>query len=119
MNEPLFLFNGLKTVIYPVRDLEAAKAWYMDLLGVTPHVDEKNYVGFQIGDSEMGLDPNGFAEGMIGPETYWRVASIEEASTELLEHGAQQIGETQTMDSVKLAKFKDKDGNILGIITYI
>jgi hypothetical protein len=50
--------QGVKTVIYPVNDLARAKAFYRILLGVEPYADQPYYVGFRIGDQEIGLDPN-------------------------------------------------------------
>ncbi|MBV9832136.1 MAG: hypothetical protein JOZ82_11140 [Marmoricola sp.] len=45
----------LKTVLYPVTDLAAAKAVYDALLGVDPTVDESYYVGYQLPDVQVGL----------------------------------------------------------------
>ena len=42
--------QGIKIVIYPVKDVARAKALYSELLGVEPYVDEAYYVGFRIGD---------------------------------------------------------------------
>lgn len=43
------MFLGLRTAIYHVRDLAAAKAWYAGVFGVEPYFDEPFYVGFEIG----------------------------------------------------------------------
>ena len=48
---------GLRTCIYPVPDLAAAKAWYARAFGVEPYFDEPFYVGFEIGGYELGLIP--------------------------------------------------------------
>ncbi len=56
--------EGMKTVIYPVRDLGQAKALFHNLLGVQPYTDSPYYVGFRIGDQEIGLDPNFHKAGM-------------------------------------------------------
>jgi catechol 2,3-dioxygenase-like lactoylglutathione lyase family enzyme len=50
---------GLRSVIYPVRDLAAAKAWYAGVLGAAPYFDQPFYVGFAVGGFELGLVPNG------------------------------------------------------------
>lgn len=42
-------FFGLRTVIYPAADLEAAKHWYTQALGFPPYFDQPFYVGFQVG----------------------------------------------------------------------
>jgi catechol 2,3-dioxygenase-like lactoylglutathione lyase family enzyme len=63
--------SGIKTVLYPVKDLARAKALYGKLLGVEPDMDEAYYVGFRVGDQDVGLDPNGHSKGMTGPVGYW------------------------------------------------
>lgn len=57
---------GMRTVIYPVKDLSQAKTLYGKLLGVPPYVDEAYYVGFRVGDQEVGSDPNGPRRGRSG-----------------------------------------------------
>ena len=53
------MIQGLRTVIYKVPDLEAAKAWYSRALGIEPYFAEPYYVGFQVGGFELG--PTGHA----------------------------------------------------------
>ena len=52
------MFQGLRTVIYGVGDIDRAKKWYSQILGVAPYFDEPFYVGFNVGGYELGLDPN-------------------------------------------------------------
>jgi hypothetical protein len=59
--------SGLKTVIFPVKDLAQAKTLYGTLLGVAPSMDEAYYVQFNVGGQEVGLDPHGHSKGMTGP----------------------------------------------------
>ena len=49
---------GLRTIIYPVPDLERARSWWSDLLGFKPYFDEPFYVGFNVGGYELGLVPD-------------------------------------------------------------
>lgn len=51
--------QGIKTIIYPVKDLAHAKTLFSKLLGIEPYVEGVYYVGFRVGDQEIGLDPNG------------------------------------------------------------
>ncbi len=67
--------QGIRVVIYPVKDLAQAKALYRTLLGVEPYTDEGYYVGFRIGDQELGLDPYGHTKGMTGPVGCWRAGT--------------------------------------------
>ncbi len=49
--------QGMRLIVYPVHDLAQAKRLYGTLLGVEPYVDGSYYVGFRVGDQEIGLDP--------------------------------------------------------------
>ena len=51
--------QGIKTIIYSAADIARAKALYAKLLGVEPYVENPYYVGFKIGDQDIGLTPNG------------------------------------------------------------
>mgnify|MGYP001610979374 CR=1 FL=1 len=41
--------SGVKTLIYPVKDIAQAKTLYSKLVGVPPVMDEPYYVGFRVG----------------------------------------------------------------------
>jgi catechol 2,3-dioxygenase-like lactoylglutathione lyase family enzyme len=42
--------QGIRTILYPVKDLAKAKALYSKLLGIEPIADQAYYVGFQVED---------------------------------------------------------------------
>jgi predicted enzyme related to lactoylglutathione lyase len=106
----------LTTVIYPVKDIAAAKELYGKLLGVTPYADEPYYVGFKVGDIDFGLDPNGHAKGMTGPVTYFEVDDIAERLRQLQEAGATTRQEVTDVGGGKLvATVTDADGNVIGL----
>ena len=46
------MIQGLRTVIYQVDDLQAAKDWYSLVLDIKPYFDEPFYVGFNVGGFE-------------------------------------------------------------------
>lgn len=52
MSDSAFLV--LRTVIYHVDDLDAAKDWYTRILGLEPYFDEPFYVGYNVGGYELG-----------------------------------------------------------------
>ncbi len=64
------MLEGLRSVIYPSKDLASDKAFWTKALGIPPYFDEPFYVGFKVGGYELGLDPNGGSEGATGPITY-------------------------------------------------
>lgn len=109
--------QGIKTVIYPVKDIAQAKALYGQLLGVEPYMDEAYYVGFRVGDQDIGLDPNGHNQGMTGPVSYYHVNDIRKSLQLLLDAGAQAVQEVKDVGGGKLiASVKDADGNIIGLL---
>ena len=109
--------EGIKTIIYPVRDLAKAKTLYGELAGVEPYADEAYYVGFNVGSQDVGLDPNGHSQGMTGPLAYWHVDDIERSLKALLDTGAEAQQEVKDVGGGKLiASVKDADGNVIGLL---
>lgn len=111
------MFKGLRTVIFPSKNLTSDKAFWTETLGVTPYFDEQFYVGFNVGGYELGLDPNGDAEGMDGPVTYWGVDDIAVALKDLDTKGVRIIQDaTDVGGGIKTARLLDAAGNQFGII---
>lgn len=109
--------HGIWTIIYPVKDLDSAKKLFSKFLGVKPYADNPYYVGFMIGDQEIGLDPNGHMQGMTGPVSYYNVDDIKKSMQTLLETGGQVQQEVKDVGGGKLiATVKDPDGNTIGLI---
>lgn len=109
--------QGIRLLIYPVKDVARAKTLYSKLLGIEPYVDEAYYVGFRVGDQEIGLDPNGHNQGMTGPVGYWEVNDIKESLQSLLDAGAQIQQEVKDVGGGRLiAWVKDADYNIIGLM---
>jgi len=109
--------EGVKTIIYPVKDLAKAKALYSAFLGVKPYHDEPYYVGFNVGGQDVGLDPNGHSQGMTGPLAYFHVDDIKESLKVLLDAGAEAKQEVRDVGGGKLiASVTDADGNVIGLI---
>jgi predicted enzyme related to lactoylglutathione lyase len=117
MSEPAKVFRGLRTVIYPVNDLDRAKKWYSKAFGATPYFDEPFYVGFNIGGYELGLDPNGGESGAAGSTAYWGVDNADEAFAHMLGIGATESSKvTEVGEGIKVATVLDPFGNKVGII---
>ncbi len=112
------MFLGLRTVIYPAPDLDAAKAWFTELLGFPPYFDEPFFVGFNVGGYELGLLPLAEGEENPGVLTYWGVRDAEAAAAALLERGAtvhQPV--TEVGDGIKTGTFLEPNGGaVVGII---
>jgi predicted enzyme related to lactoylglutathione lyase len=107
---------GLRTAIYPVNDLAAARAWYTAVVGHEPYFDEPFYVGFEVGGFELGLVPDG-SPGTDGPQPLWGVADAAAALERLLAQGAELLEPVQDVGGgIRVAAVKDPFGNRLGII---
>ena len=109
--------SGMKTLIYPVKDIAAAKEFYGKLLGVAPTADAAYYVGFDVEGQHIGLDPNGHSKQMIGPVGYWHVDDINATLEALLASGAETQQAVNDVGGGRLiATVKDPDGNIIGLL---
>ncbi|MFE6863450.1 VOC family protein [Nocardia sp. NPDC057668] len=109
--------KGIKTVLYPVSDLTAAKALYTALLGVEPEIEGTYYVGFTLDGHHIGLVPDGGPQGNTTPVIYWEVPDIEAKLAELGQAGArEQQSLRDTGNGRRVAEVLDADGNILGLL---
>jgi predicted enzyme related to lactoylglutathione lyase len=107
---------GLRTVIYPAKDLAAARQWYAQVLNQQPYFDQPFYVGFQVGGFELGLIPDAQA-GTSGPQPLWGVVDITAAYARLLEMGAKSLEPiTDVGGGISVAAVIDPFGNRFGII---
>lgn len=109
---------GLKTVIFPVKDIDRSKAIFTALLGVAPDMDEPYYASFTAADGQhLGLNPRGHDEGMAGPVGYWHVDDIAGSLAALIEAGA---GAGQPVTEVgpgrRIATVTDPDGSVIGLL---
>ena len=113
------MLQGLRSQIYQVSDLDAAKAWYAALLGHPSYFDEPFYVGFEAGGYERGMQPSdspnaGQARQAV---TYWGVPDAETAYVQLLASGASAYHPVQKIGGgIKLGALLDPMGNRLGVI---
>ena len=109
--------EGIKTVLHPVSDLDAAKAVYAALLGVAPTADADYYVGFDAEGQHIGLVPAGGPQGMTSPVAYWHVSDIEAKLAEVTAAGgAVKDSPREVGGGRAVATFTDPDGNVLGLL---
>ena len=105
--------QGIKTVLHPVSDLDAAKRVYTALLGFPPQHDAPYYVGYDAEGQHVGLVPGG--DG--APVAYWEVADIEAKLAEVTAAGATVKDPARDVGGGRLvATFTDPDGNVLGVL---
>lgn len=108
--------HGIKLHVYPVKDLDKAKAFFTKLLGAEPYADSPYYVGFKVGDSEIGLDPNAHRMGVTTPINYLDVADVETSFHALVKSGVEVHQPLKEVSpGMKIAIMKDAEGNLFGL----
>lgn len=112
------MFKKLRTVIYHVNDLAAAKSWYIKATGINPYFDEPFYVGFDINGFELGLDPD---TSVLAPGnqtvSYWAVDDVEKSSQTLVTIGGTLVQpRTNVGGEIHVAIVADPFGNHIGLI---
>ena len=110
---------GLRTTVYKVGDLDAAKAWYARVFQADPYFDEPFYVGFDIGGYELGLLPDGgpAEEKITNVLSYWGVEDIAGAVAHFIDQGAtEDTPPTNVGGDIMVATIKDPWGNAIGLI---
>ena len=112
------MFKKLRTVIYHVNDIEAAKQWYVQATGIEPYFAEPFYVGFDINGYEIGLDPS--MEGVENCNhtvSYWAVESARSAADKFISCGATLVQDvTNVGGPIQVAIVADPFGNHIGFI---
>jgi predicted enzyme related to lactoylglutathione lyase len=120
----------LLEINYWADDMEAAKRWYTELLGVEPYFKRAGpdgqlaYAEFRIGDyeAELGLVDRSFASGAAtepgGAVVYWHVDDIAAAFEKLLSMGATEYQPITPRGEQRFvtAAVVDPFGNVLGIM---
>jgi predicted enzyme related to lactoylglutathione lyase len=101
----------IKLIVYPVHDIEKAKAFYGRFLDAKPYVESDYYVGYKVDSQEVGLDPN----SKIGPVAYTDVKDIKSSLQAMIEVGAEVIQDAKEVGGgLFIAQVRDRDGNVVG-----
>ncbi|MFD9104963.1 VOC family protein [Streptomyces virginiae] len=119
------MLRGFATINFWADDLEAAKAWYTEVLGIAPYFERPGYAEFRIGDyqHEIGIvdrryAPPGAAKEPGGAVAYWAVDDLQAAHRRLLELGAEEYQPVTAHGDggFVTAAVTDPFGNVLGIM---
>jgi catechol 2,3-dioxygenase-like lactoylglutathione lyase family enzyme len=113
----------------PVKDLEKAKKFYQETLGLTPvDREDSEAIVFEAGRSRVVVYRSQFAGTNKATAATWGVGSDIEREVQVLkdkgvsfEHyampNATLKGDIHVMGDMKSAWFKDPDGNILALVS--
>jgi predicted enzyme related to lactoylglutathione lyase len=124
------MLRGLATISCWADDLKAARAWYCELLGIAPYVenpdaDNPASIEFRLGDSqhELGIidrtsAPHGVAAGPGGVIAYWHGDEVAATRNKLMAMRANEYEPlTHRGDAGWItASVVDPFGTILGIM---
>lgn len=115
--------RGFTTISYWASDLEAAKRWYTELLGIEPYFQRPGYCEFRLGDyqHELGLIDSKYApfdtQIPAGALMYWHVDDVHATFQRLLSMGASQLEAPRDRGHGYItASVVDPFGNVLGIM---
>lgn len=122
--------RGLATVNFYASDLEAAKKWYTEFLGMEPYFNVPGYSEFRIGDyqQELGIidanyAPEGYSTNPSGAIVHWHVDDLKGTLDRLIAMGAKEFlpitDHSQGKGTFVTASVSDPFGNILGIMTNV
>ena len=112
------MFKKLRTVVYHVNDLAAAKAWYIKATGTVPYFDEPYYAGFNINGFELGLDPD-MTGVTAGNQCYpfWSVDDLDAVIRKLTAIGGELTQPKTNVGGLTfVATVRDPFGNYIGLI---
>ena len=103
--------RNIKFLLYSVKDVEKAKAFFGKFLDVEPYLASAYYVGYRVGDFEVGLVPNSEA----GPIAYADVEDINSSLQSMIQAGGEIVqGVKEVGGGLLVAQVKDADGNVVG-----
>ncbi|SFB54708.1 hypothetical protein SAMN05216266_11868 [Amycolatopsis marina] len=123
------MLRGFSTISLFAEDIQAAKHWYTDLLGLEPYFERPvdgplAYVEFRVGDyqHELGIIDSRYAPHVPPPAPggvvlYWHVDDVETTLETLLAKGAREHEAlTVREEGFVTASVIDPFGNVLGIM---
>ncbi|WP_426593681.1 VOC family protein [Cellulomonas sp. McL0617] len=116
-------FRGIANVSFFADDVDAAHAWYADLLGVEPYFVRDGYVEFRLGDhhDELGIVDRRYAPTQGGPSgaiVYWHVDDLAATFQAALDQGAAvHDGIRERGHGFVTASVTDPFGNVLGLMS--
>jgi catechol 2,3-dioxygenase-like lactoylglutathione lyase family enzyme len=110
-----------------VKDLDVATEFYRNTLGLKPvHHEGDELVVFQSGHSSVNVYRSNYAGTNKATAVTWTVDNVEDEVKALrkkgvvFEHydmpGMRREGDVHVADQMKVAWFKDPDGNILNVV---
>ncbi|MEK6481910.1 VOC family protein [Catalinimonas sp. 4WD22] len=119
--------RGLATISLYADNLEEAKKWYSEVLGMEPYFNVPGYIEFRLGDyqHELGIidrkyAPQNASNEVGGAIVYWHVDELQQTLDALVSRGAKLYEPITDRSGGKMtfvtASVIDPFDNILGIM---
>ena len=122
--------RGVATISFWAADMEAAKQWYTELLGIDPYFERLSsdgklgYMEWRLGDyqHELGIihssyAPKGATAGPGGAVVYWHVDDVAATLEKITAMGAEEYEPLTSRGAGFItASVIDPFGNILGLM---
>ncbi len=101
-------------ISYPVKNLDKAVEFYQKVLGKEPLFHREDWAEFELGGQKLALQKSS-TPGGSGATVYFLARPIEGFVFRLKELDTMLDGNIEIHSYGKLARFRDPDGNILGL----
>lgn len=111
-------FLGVDHILYYVHDLDRAKAFYRDVMGLPIMLDVPGFAGVSLGGGIwLGLHPTEMKGQDVGRGgfAYLRVADLDKTLNELRARNVAILNEPGQVPMGRLATIHDSEGNAIGL----
>ena len=107
------MIKKLCHITFPISDLKRAAAFYENVLGLEKTGEWPNYVEFDVGGVQIGLEPGGKLE------IFLLVEDVDKAYRDLKEKGVKFAKEPKDQHwGGRTAPFIDPDGNMFTLVHF-
>ena len=120
--------NAVHTTL-PVADLDRAKKFYREKLGLSPSTEEPGGVFYEVGPTRFLVFPAGGRASGEHTQMGFTVDDIDSAVAELKSRGVvfeeydfpglKTVDSVATTGPIRAAWFKDSEGNLLGLVQFV
>ena len=111
--------------VIAAKDIDRARRWYADKLGLQPLREEAQGLVYGVGSTEFFLYPTSFAGTAQNTVAEFEVADFDATIADMRRHGVvfedydypdfKTVNGVATLDGIRGAWFKDSEGNILAV----
>ena len=109
------MIKNIAFVCYPATDLKRARAFYEDVLGLTPSPEfgtDGPWIEYEVGNDTFAIGSmDDWKPSKDGPSVAFETDTLEETLEKIKKSGAEIVPDTQSFPNCKMAIVRDPDGN--------